>query len=250
MKKFLLSLSVVAFAVPNIVSAVWWNPASWFENKTVPITEEQKVNTDIQSEVSVKEDLKIEPVIKEKIIEKTITVDNPELQKQINSLLQENADLRVKVSSLASSLNICKATPVSKPETTSSGYSDFNFSYVLTTNKITFPFSTSRDIVIKKAVFHIRETDIGDTRKIGSIQRLEVSTSTASKPLYYNLENSGSKFTFLGTGIALKGKEIMVINVSIANSSGGKETETFYMVPDFSEWEVWDNTTDKPVRVE
>lgn len=249
MKKFLWLLCATVLIAPSVASAAWWNPLSWFEKPNTP-TEQVQVNVqDQQPPIAENQTTEQTPVVQEKIIEKTITVDNPELQKQINSLLQENADLKTKVISLTSSLNICKATPISKPETTSSGYSDFSFSHVLTTNKITFPFSTSRDIVIKKAVFHIRETDVRDTRKIGSTQRLEVSTSTASKPLYYNLENNGSTFTFLGTGIPLKGKETMTINVSIANS-GGKETETFYMVPDFSEWEVWDNTTDKPVRVE
>lgn len=246
MKKFLWFLSTTMLIVPSIASAAWWNPLSWFERESVQ-TEQIQINTQEQQSTTT---TKQTPIIQEKIVEKTITVDNLELQKQINSLLQENADLRVKVSSLTSSLNICKATPVSKPETTSSEYSDFNFTYNVGVSKITFPFSTSRDIVIKKAVFNIKEAGSRDTRKVGSTQRLEVSTSTASKPLYYNLENSGSTFTFLGTGIPLKGKETMVINVSIANNSGGKETETFYMVPDFSQWEVWDNTTDKPVRVE
>lgn len=250
MKNKIYILALASFVVmPQIVSAAWWNPLSWFEKQNISTDQVQINAQDQQSTTTERQTTEQTPVIKEKIIEKTITVDNPELQKKINSLLQENADLRAKVISLTSSLNICKAIPVSKPENTSSGYSDFNFSYVLTTNKITFPFSTSRDIVIKKAVFHIREADARDTRKIGSTQRLEVSTSTASKPLYYNLENNGSKFTFLGTGIPLKGKETMVINVSIANPNG-KESETFYMVPDFSEWEVWDNTTDKPVSVE
>lgn len=245
MKNKIIFAAVIFSLIPSVAMASWWNPLSWFESKTEIKIEQEITEPKVEPSVSAETEEKnqTEPIIKERVVEKTITVDNPETQKRINALLQENANLKSKVDSLTSSLNICKATTA---ETSSSGYSDFNFSYVVSTNRITFPFSTSRDIVIKKAVFHIRETDARDTPKAGSIQRLELITSTGAKPIYYNLENNGdSTFTFLGTGIPLKGKETLVANVSI----DGKENETFYMVPDFSEWEVWDNTTDKPAMV-
>lgn len=249
MNKILITSIGAILLFPQVSSAAWWNPFSWFESDTLIQVEQQKdISTD--TEIPTNSDVSnTEPTVQEKVIERTITVDNPELQKQINSLLQENATLKAQVSSLTSSLNMCKANSVSQSSTSGSGYSDFNFTYVYSVNKITFTFNTSRDIVIKKAVFHIRESDTRDAQEVGSAQRLELVKSTGANPVYYNMERSGSRFTFLGEGIPLKGKETLEAHVSIANP-GGKETETFYMIPDFSEWEVWDNTTDKPVRVE
>jgi len=40
------------------------------------------------------------PVIQEKVVTKTITVDNPELQKKIDELIAENASLKTRVNTL------------------------------------------------------------------------------------------------------------------------------------------------------
>ncbi len=252
--KLYIVVFLLMFIVPHIVLASWWNPFSWFERNSANFIQETNNNIDNVDDNNFDNSgklLETEEVIKEKIIEKTIVVDNPELQKQINTLFQENASLKEKVNSLSSSLDICKANKTNEfnNENLNNEFSDFNFSYILNTNKITFPFNTSRDIVIKKAVFNIKESTVNDTRKVGSIQRLEVINSTGSKPILYNLENTtGSTFVYMGTGIPLRGKEVMYINVTVANS-GGKESETFYMIPDFSKWEIWDNTTDKQVII-
>lgn len=260
--KISIIILLLAIIVPETVSAVWWNPLSWVNKKSSPETEicindsSTGSNSKCKSETSKKtpdslentdiKDTEVTPKISEKIIERTITVDNPELQKKINSLLQENVALQSRISSLTSSLNACNEYKTKK-EVSSDEFSDFKFSYILGTNKITFPFNTSRDIVIKKAVFTIKNRSSRDTREIGPIQRLELSTSTGSKPVFYNLENNGSTFTYISSGgILLKGKETLVTNVTVA----GNEKETFNIIPVFSEWEIWDNTTDKAVLID
>lgn len=68
---------MTAFLIPSVVSAAWWNPASWLKNETVQTTPVQKASE----------------VISEKIVTETITVDNPALQEKIDRLEKENKSL-------------------------------------------------------------------------------------------------------------------------------------------------------------
>lgn len=87
MKKILIGLfavSLITSAYLPRAMAVWWNPSTWFKNEV-----DQKV---INEPPAV-----IEPVVQEKIITKTITVDNPELQNKVNALNKENDLLKQQI---------------------------------------------------------------------------------------------------------------------------------------------------------
>lgn len=114
MKKYLLSLVVIISIVPQVTFAVWWNPASWFEKPTIEekiIEQETTEVTGVSSEQTspttaqqvterVIERIVEKPVIQEKVVTKTITVDNPELQKRIDELVAENSSLKTRVNTL------------------------------------------------------------------------------------------------------------------------------------------------------
>ena len=102
--------------MPQMVSASWWNPLSWFEEKKI----EKSVDIEVMSQLSpeptpekvlpVKQEPEIieKTVIKEvkvpveKVVEKTVTV-------QDQSVVNENTALRAKVKELESKYNVCAA---------------------------------------------------------------------------------------------------------------------------------------------
>jgi hypothetical protein len=94
-KYFLSTIILAALILPLITSASWWNPFTW--NNTAPSKEiiEDLATTTIQSPTEAVVEV---PVIQEKIITKTVTIDNPELKNRINQLEQENTALRQQVS--------------------------------------------------------------------------------------------------------------------------------------------------------
>lgn len=110
-----MALVFVMF-LPSVAFAVWWNPFSWFENKSTEHKENiEKTQTKeefnpndweyVPDVPDIKEEEKVnEPIIQEKIITKTITIDNPELQKKIDELTSENAFLKKQVSNDSKSL--------------------------------------------------------------------------------------------------------------------------------------------------
>ena len=225
--KRLIPLFLVVFLIPQVALAAWWNPISWFEEKPAKVENKAEAEIDSENKVeSTKEtEIKQKPIIQEKIIEKTIQVDNPELQKKINSLLQENTNLQLRINSLTSELNACKMTTVENTKTIESEYSDFEFKVTFSNDTLYIP-DTYREIILKKAVFN---TD--DPRNV-----LSVSVETKI------LEKQGdSTFIYIG-GIRIS--RYLKFNVQHGGSSDvGKIT------PDFSKWEIWDGTTNKPVKI-
>ena len=115
--------------IPQIALASWWNPTSWFnkkidetpniqtlEKQVAPVSETtiQIKNPQINKEEKVKERVIEKPVIK------TITVQDPALQAQINLLITENTSLKAQVDklmqankSLNDNLSSCEDKPVS-----------------------------------------------------------------------------------------------------------------------------------------
>src|ERR1035437_9042679 len=90
MKKYLLVLLLRVFIIPSILFASWWNPLSWFNKSDSTIKQvqpKQSVNTQTPQENVIEK-----PTIQEKTVVKTITVDNPELQKKIDELSQKLTD--------------------------------------------------------------------------------------------------------------------------------------------------------------
>lgn len=241
--KIPIIILAIAIVIPQVASAVWWNPFSWFESEETFInkvkyqatTTEEKIESQTEPIIETKDEPK--PVIQEKIIEKTITVDNPELQKKINALLQENIDLKSRIVSLTTNLNSCRASNAESISNSDTGgnteviYSDFNFNPTFnnaySANVLLIP-QTSREIIIKKAVFN---TD--DPRNVVSVS---VGTKVFEK-------QGDSTFVYIGSGIPIS--HSLVFTVYYGGTAGiGKIT------PDFSKWEVWDNTTNKPIKME
>ncbi|MDO8729103.1 MAG: hypothetical protein Q7K26_04425 [bacterium] len=135
--KRLMPLLLIVILLPQVAFAAWWNPFSWFraeegqndvqetkDDSKQPCSADDPIGlfTDCEAETTddpndplgiLNDDSqnKEEKVV-EKIVTKTITVDNPELQKKINSLITENITLQTKInsqSSLVQQLNSCRA---------------------------------------------------------------------------------------------------------------------------------------------
>ena len=120
MKK-VIPIILLAIIIPQAAFAAWWNPLSWFKKQSIDqekaellerlVGLEEKVNSqEVATSTAQEESVKSE--IREKIITQTITVDNPDLQKRINDLIEENISLQAKVisqASLVGQLNSCKA---------------------------------------------------------------------------------------------------------------------------------------------
>jgi hypothetical protein len=117
MKK-LMTILLLAFFIPQITLASWWNPLSWFKSESVvaipqklpiiPIQEATSTKSTIieKSTEKVVEKIVEKPV--DRIVEKVITIDNPQLKIQTEQLMKENANLKKEISFLTSSLNQCR----------------------------------------------------------------------------------------------------------------------------------------------
>ena len=115
-RKTFTLLFILVLAVPQVTSAAWWNPLSWFAPKSEEV---ETIETEQAKDESLVNDLS-EPVIQndvvEKVVEKVITVDNPELQKQINALIAENASLKRQIVSLTEQVRILSGQQQKEPE--------------------------------------------------------------------------------------------------------------------------------------
>ncbi len=250
--KILILILIVTIVTPQVASAAWWNPFSWLgsrenfskiEPQTTTTEEGTKNSPKIDEFINIQEE---KNKIQEKIIEKIITVDNPELQKKINTLIQENTTLQSKVASLAASLNSCKASGAAGISSTTrnneTGYSDFDFKYSYNNNVITLLHSTSRELAIKKAVFYLdreySEIFMKELDKAGTTSILQVGSGS------YKLERNGRTFLYIGKAIPITGSEI--ISVVVTGVSGVKFEG---IAPVWQDWEIWDYTSGKPVLV-
>lgn len=241
--KIIILILLVAITIPQVVSAAWWNPFTWRKAEIIQQTPDiLQTNEAKEQEIiltnpsyQVIEKIVDKPI--KKYIEKKILADNPELQKQINALLQENTDLKLKIASLITNLNACKASNVGSissdginESTTEEIYSDFDFKYTFNGSGGIYGLKipdTSRSIVLKKAVFY---TD--DPRNVISIS---IGTNVFEK-------QGDSTFVYIGSGIPIR--SAIDFTVHYGGTFGiGK------IIPDFSKWEIWDNTTNKPVFI-
>jgi hypothetical protein len=111
-KKYLIVLILVLFTVPSIALASWWNPGSWFRKdyvETTKITPLTANTSNSRSSVPTSTIPIVQPVatkviydtkIIEKPVIKTVTVQDPVLQKQINDLIADNLLLKQKMEEL------------------------------------------------------------------------------------------------------------------------------------------------------
>ena len=58
MKKYLLVLLLIVFIIPSIAFASWWNPFSWFKNKTTTVPQANFVTQLTNSTATPKDDSK------------------------------------------------------------------------------------------------------------------------------------------------------------------------------------------------
>src|SRR3990167_385962 len=343
-RKSLKTLSILfislIFLTPQIVSAVWWNPGTWFK-KDVP-KEELKQDTGEEKPNVVKQEKK--PTINTSSKNKeTPKVELPaqasNLQSELQMVKGEIENKNTEINSLKKTLaelqkNLAQENPqckqvviekvvyqdriVEKPKVvyeerivekpvekivyrdkivqascnspvtpTPNTYSDYNFNYQWTDGRLSCPM-TPRDIVIKKAVFKIPDSEL---QKINILGGLEADGLKLIMPVFpplharranmsisdtYSLEEtSPNTFVYFGGNIPICGdggvvtiggmtgslmditnqgrnvkiylaqKGITVDVTSIANGVGFNLRAS----PIMTEWEIWDNTTNKPVKM-
>src|SRR3989339_592920 len=339
-RKSLKTLSILfislIFLTPQIVSAVWWNPGTWFK-KDVP-KEELKQDTGEEKPNVVKQEKK--PTINTSSKNKeTPKVELPaqasNLQSELQMVKGEIENKNTEINSLKKTLaelqkNLAQENPqckqvviekvvyqdriVEKPKVvyeeriieklvekivykdkvvqascnspvtpTPNTYSDYNFNYQWTDGRLSCPM-TPRDIVIKKAVFKIPDSEL---QKINILGGLEADGLKLIMPVFpplharranmsisdtYSLEEtSPNTFVYFGGNIPICGdggvvtiggmtgslmditnqgrnvkiylaqKGITVDVTSIANGVGFNLRAS----PIMTEWEIWDNTTNK-----
>ncbi|MSR87600.1 MAG: hypothetical protein EXS69_00295 [Candidatus Zambryskibacteria bacterium] len=113
--KIIIFTLVIALAIPQIVSAVWWNPLSWFtqQKETYQQPKINSVTTSATSTVVEQTDKQTKsepkPEIVTNTIIKTIQVDNPTLLAQIEQSKALNTFLQSKYDGLVNQLNECKS---------------------------------------------------------------------------------------------------------------------------------------------
>lgn len=106
MKKLIITLSLVVFLSPILVSAAWWNPFSWGK-KPALVVEQVQIRTSVEDAYvpETTQEKSIDKVV-ERIVEKpiiktqTITVQDPALQAKIDALVSENNDLKAQIARL------------------------------------------------------------------------------------------------------------------------------------------------------
>jgi septal ring factor EnvC (AmiA/AmiB activator) len=97
MKRFLFIVMLIS--IPSITLAAWWNPLTWF-NKTPEPVVTQTILPEPNYETP-EPTIETDPaVVAPQVVTKTITVQDPKLQQQIDALLQENSQLQIQVANL------------------------------------------------------------------------------------------------------------------------------------------------------
>ncbi len=121
MKKYLAVLFLIAFIVPSVASASWWNPFGWSKNSKEninviePTLVKQTEKSDSKVETKpkeVKETKVIERIVEKPVIQK-ITVQDPTLQAKIDSLILENSNLKAEIERLKKANESLSAEPKS-----------------------------------------------------------------------------------------------------------------------------------------
>jgi len=108
MKKTLnIGIILGILVIPAVTFASWYNPLSWFKKASISVP--ASVETPAEVPVTAPQ-----PIPSPKpIITNTITVENPKLQAQINTLIQQNTDLQSQLVGLTAKYNNLVATNAS-----------------------------------------------------------------------------------------------------------------------------------------
>src|SRR3989344_6131887 len=344
-RKSLKTLSILfislIFLTPQIVSAVWWNPGTWFkkdvpkeelkqdtgEEKPNVVKQEKKptINTSSKNKETPKVELPAQAsnlqselqmvkgeienknteinslkktlaelvkniVYKDRVVEKPtekIVFQDKIIEKLVEKIVYQARIVEKPVEKIVYRDKIVQASCNSPVTPTPNTYSDYNFNYQWTDGRLSCPM-TPRDIVIKKAVFKIPDSEL---QKINILGGLEADGLKLIMPVFpplharranmsisdtYSLEEtSPNTFVYFGGNIPICGdggvvtiggmtgslmditnqgrnvkiylaqKGITVDVTSIANGVGFNLRAS----PIMTEWEIWDNTTNKPVKI-
>ena len=161
-------------------------------------------------------------------------------------------------------------TPIPTPIQIS--YSDYNFDYKwedyywavgLIDGKILTCPQTSRTIIVKKAVFNISDSDAlilkelkeaiknPSTERVGDFNAYIKGFSGKATALLEQRDDN--TFLLIGVGIPICSGSAMIVHMEgrIVNQNTGETIIHFTpeIISQFSEWEVWDYTTNKPVKI-
>jgi hypothetical protein len=334
MKNKIIPIILFALLIPNLAFASWWNPFSWFrknvveenKNNVATTTRETKNVGTSSNPTSVTRKIAPMSIKKAPVLEKVATsscnqscidklVNEKYKQEEAQRLqakvvedekVRQSQDEIRRLSKLrqqeardkrtANKVTLPPTTSDNPPATTQTTYSDYNFDYKWENNVLSCPM-TPRNIVIKKAVFKLPESEL---EKINALRALEsdgfklqildprLQEIEGLNPVYnstFNLEKrDNSTYVYFGGNIRACGDGVKLslnyqgvlsdvttdarnitaylsqksISVEVSNGSGGDPrivpgtSDTYFsipMAPVMSEWEVFDNTTNKPVKI-
>jgi hypothetical protein len=169
------------------------------------------------------------------------------LRNTINSLLKQVMVLMEQLAQVrAQELEIIAVKPTVAPqiipvitEVPKPQYSSYQFTYTYdpVSKTISYP-QTYRSLTLKKAVFRIKSEDVkSDMNQV--LHKENVDTRNT-----YPIEKlSNNTFAFIGN-LDLKPKDSLRFSF---NRDGMQSIAVF---PQMEEWEMWDNTTNLPVKIE
>ncbi len=167
-------------------------------------------------------------------------------------------------------------TSDTSPMATQSTYSDYAFDYKWSDNNgggVMSCAPTSRNIVIKKATFKLSSEDVNKLTKLKGFENdgwkyTQTSSFKVSGQEYTLEKRSADTFQYIGGNIGLTCSDRAVFislcgsisetteqgrNAGVYATTNGVDTSggsvCANMSPIMSEWEIYDNTTSKPVKI-
>ena len=246
MRKFLIIILLLILGAPAPLSAAWWNLKIWRKPAPAPqpSLNETLVNKALETGSTTSTSSVQTSSPQASATSSKVEVGKSELEKKIETLLKENADLKKKISSNQTEINSCQIELKAKAIALSGvrDYSDYKFKYSWDGRLMKFPSPTSRKLSIRAIQFGIKETPTSMTSFIReeSIEEAYILMGTNR----YNLERSDKIFKHTGSPINIDNSTILLVIVR------GKSGDTYFTNPVKSEWVVWDDTADKQVRID
>lgn len=199
-------------------------------------------------------------IYQEKIVEKPvekIVYRDRVIEKPVEKIVYQDRIVQIS----CSSSNNSPSSAVSQSSSSSSEYSDYNFDYEWDSYGVLSCPSTPRNIILKKAVIKISDEGLQTLKTLEKdpihtpvIYRLHgVGIGSSYSKNYVNLERQDDyTFVFFGGSIPLNcsgAYNSIYIDIGVSSDMKNASTPIVNIMPAMSEWEVWDNTTNKPVKI-
>lgn len=251
--KSIIFILLISLILPNLVFASWWNPVSWLKTEKV-LQNNVFISTSTDSNIITKNDSDSEVI---------------NLKKQISDLLKQIEilkDSKLEVKEIIKEIPVekiiyqdkiiekivyrdnyipCQQDIISQPNIYEDKFSDFIFEYTYDreAGSLKMTSNTSRDLILKKAVFKIPIEYINETF---TNQRMILNSTRYY--YYYSLERSSNGiFSYVGNGdIKIKYGNQIIIDIDTPEHKISKKDVDFVL----SDWIIWDNTTNKQVRIQ